>query len=155
MQKIVKLFASVALAFAAGGMGSIATISNIPIWYANLAKPFFNPPNWVFGPVWSILYLLMGLSLYMVWTARYNKSKRQAFTAFGLQLALNTAWSLVFFGLHLLWASVVIIVLLLASIAACIRLFWPISKQAAYMLLPYAAWVCFATALSIAVALLN
>lgn len=97
----------------------------------------------------------MGLSLYLVWVAPYKKSKKLACTIFGLQLTLNALWSLVFFGLHAPWAGVVIIVLLLASIIATIRLFWPISKTAAYLLLPYVAWVSFAALLNIAIAVLN
>lgn len=155
MLKAIKFITSVAVSFAAAAVGSLATIPNIPTWYAALDKPFFSPPNWVFGPVWTVLYLLMGISLYLVWTAQYKKSKKAAYTLFGVQLTLNALWSLVFFGLHAPWAGVLIIVLLLASIVATMRLFWPISKPAAYLLLPYIAWVSFATALNTAVALLN
>lgn len=141
--------------FVAAAIGSAATFANIPTWYAGLDKPFFSPPNWLFGPVWTLLYLLMGVSLYMVWTAGYKKSKKPAFVMFGLQLVFNALWSLVFFGLHAPWAGVVVIALLLASIIATIRLFWPISKKAAYLLFPYVAWVSFATILNVAVAALN
>lgn len=155
MPKLIKLLTSEVVSLAAGGIGSLATVSNIPTWYAALEKPFFNPPNWVFGPVWTILYLLMGYSLYLIWTAPYAGSKKWAYVTFGIQLVLNTMWSLVFFGLHAPWSGVIIIVLLLASIAATIKLFWPISKTAAYLLLPYVAWVTFATCLNTAVAWLN
>ncbi len=155
MSKPAKLIASIVLSFAAGGIGSLATSSNISTWYMTLEKAAFNPPNWVFGPVWSVLYLLMGISLYLVWTTVSTRSKRSAFIAFGIQLALNTSWSLVFFGLHVLWVSIVIIVVLLGSISATIKLFHPISKQAAYLLVPYLLWVCFAATLNIAIALLN
>jgi len=143
------------VSFVAAAIGSLATIPNITTWYAMLEKPFFSPPNWVFGPVWTLLYLLMGLSLYLVWVAPYKKSKKSAFTLFGLQIVLNVLWSLVFFGLHLPWVGVVIIGLLLAAIIGTIKYFRPISKTAAYLLLPYVAWVSFATLLNIAVALLN
>ncbi len=155
MVKPVKLLVAELLSFAAGGIGSIATIANIPTWYAALEKPFFNPPNWVFGPVWTALYALMGLSLYLVWIAPYKRSRRRAFAAFGVQLLLNALWSLVFFGLHLTWAGVFIIVLLLAAILATITLFRPISGRAACLLVPYAVWVIFATALNLGIAWLN
>ena len=155
MPKLIKLILSLLIPFVAAGIGSIATSANIPTWYADLEKPFFNPPNWLFGPVWTLLYALMGISLYLVWTARYKKSKQLAFIMFGVQLLLNTTWSLVFFGLHSPWAGLAVIILLLAGIFATIRLFWPISKTAAYILIPYATWVTFATVLNISIALLN
>lgn len=153
--KVVKLIASIAVSFGAAAIGSLATVPNIPTWYASLAKPAFSPPNWLFGPVWTLLYLLIGLSLYLVWTAGYKKPKRLAFTAFGLQLVCNALWSLVFFGLHAPWAGAAVIILLFGSIVVTMRLFWPISKLAAYLLVPYLAWVSFATLLNISVALLN
>ncbi len=155
MLKVIKFITSVFVPFAAAAIGSAVTFPNIATWYAALNKPFFSPPNWLFGPVWTVLYLLMGLSLYLVWVAKYKKTKRPAFVMFGVQLALNTLWSVVFFGLHAPWVGVVIILLLLASIIAAIRLFWPINRTAAYLMLPYAAWVSFATLLNIAVAGLN
>lgn len=155
MLKVAKLLISVLIPFVAAAIGSLATIPNIPTWYATLDKPFFSPPNWLFGPVWTLLYLLMGLSLYFVWVAKYKKAKKPALVVFGLQLALNALWSLVFFGLHAPWAGILVISLLLASIIATIRLFWPISRVAAYLLFPYVAWVSFATLLNFAVAVLN
>lgn len=155
MNKVGKLLIAGLLCFAAGGLGSLATISNIPTWYAALEKPFFNPPNWIFGPVWTVLYVLMAASLYIVWTKYYKGSKKRAFAAFVVQLVLNALWSLVFFGLHAPWAGVVVIVALLASIVATMKLFWPISRPAVCLLVPYVLWVGFATALNIAIALLN
>lgn len=155
MLKLKKLASSLLIAFTPGAIGSLATIPNIPLWYASLNKPFFNPPNWVFGPVWTILYLLMGVSLYLIWTARYKGSKKTAFIVFGAQLLLNALWSLVFFGLLMKVASVVIIIVLLGLILLMIKLFWPISRMAAWLLVPYAIWVSFATVLTIAIAGLN
>lgn len=155
MLKIIKLIVSLAISFAAAAVGSLATFPNITTWYAALNKPFFSPPNWVFGPVWTILYTLLGISLYLVWNSRYKQTKKPAFAIFGVQLALNALWSLVFFGLHWPWGGVIIIALLLASIVVNIKMFWPISKPAAYLLLPYAAWVSFATLLNLAVAWIN
>lgn len=155
MIKVVKVVVSLLVTFAAAAIGSLATIPNVSTWYAELVKPFFSPPNWIFGPVWTVLYLLMGVSLYLVWIARYKKTKKPALAMFGLQLTLNALWSLVFFGLHAPWVGVIVIVLLLCGIIATMRLFWPISKVASYLLVPYVAWVGFATVLNIAVAILN
>lgn len=128
---------------------------NIPTWYAQLDKPWFNPPNWVFGPVWSTLYLLMGIALYLVWTAKTKDSKKRAYSIFGAQLVLNLLWSVVFFGLHQSWLAVVVIVALWITIALTIREFAKFSRPAAWLLVPYIAWVTFASALNIAVAVLN
>ena len=152
---ITALIICLVLPFIAGAIGSLATFSNIPTWYAGLAKPVFSPPNWIFGPVWTLLYLLMGVSLYQVWRAKYTRSKRAALVLFGAQLVLNTLWSLVFFGAHLLWGGVAVIVLLLATIIATACLFAPISRPAVYLLIPYIVWVSFASILNIAVALIN
>lgn len=155
MHKLVKLFLSIAISFAAGAIGSLATTPNIPTWYAMLEKPFFNPPNWVFGPVWTLLYLLMGICLYLVWTSKSKRSKRSAFILFGAQLALNTLWSIVFFGLHQPWLAVFVIATLIVTIVMTMRLFFTHSRMACWLLIPYLAWVIFATILNTAVALLN
>lgn len=156
MTKPLKLISAIVLSSAAGAIGSLATSPNIASWYANLEKPFFNPPNWVFGPVWTVLYILMGVSLYLIWTAPHKKPKKQtAYVWFGAQLALNTIWSLVFFGLHAPLAGVAIILLLWGSILATMQSFWPLSKQAAYLLIPYLAWVTFASMLNMCIAVLN
>lgn len=151
----VRFFLSLAIVSIAAWVGSIVTYPSINSWYAALEKPFFNPPNWVFGPVWTLLYLLMAISLYVVWSAQTAKSKRWAMMAFGVQLALNTAWSIVFFGLNQPWAAVGVIVVMWLAIAATMVAFWPISKLATYLLAPYIAWVSFATGLNISIAILN
>lgn len=153
--KLLKLIASIALSFSAGAIGSFATNANIPNWYQGLDKPPFLPPNSVFGPVWSALYLAMGIALFLVWTAGSGKSKRRAYIAFGVQLALNTLWSLVFFGLRQPWLGIVVILLLLPAIVMTMRYFAPHAKAAAWLLAPYLAWVCFATYLTIGVTILN
>lgn len=152
---ILKLVGSILISFAAGGLGTLATTPNIPTWYAQLDKPWFNPPNWVFGPVWSTLYLMMGVALYLVWTTKSKLSKTRAFVLFGIQLTLNTLWSVVFFGLHQPWAAVVVIVLLWIAIILAIREFAKFSRVAAWLLVPYVAWVTFASCLNIAIAILN
>ena len=104
LKKISIYIGSILASFAAGAIGSLATIPNIPSWYAGLDKPPFLPPNEIFGPVWSLLYTLMGIALAMV-ILHKAKDKKPAYIWFGIQLTLNTLWSIVFFGLHLPWSS--------------------------------------------------
>ena len=153
--KAMKLIASLVISFAAGAIGNLATLPNISTWYADLEKPLLNPPNFVFGPVWSVLYLLMGISLYLVWTNKASKGKTTAYIAFAAQLVLNTVWSLAFFGLHSPELGILVILLLVGAIVATIITFNRFSKPAAYLLMPYLLWVCFAAYLTIGVALLN
>jgi len=155
IKKVMVFTLSIAASFAAGAIGSLATIPNIPSWYAALEKPMLNPPNWVFGPVWSVLYTLVGVSLALVILKSRKQVKKKAYYWFGLQLALNALWSLTFFGLHSPWLGVVVIIGLIASIILTIREFYGINKYAGWLLVPYLAWVCFATYLTIGVALLN
>jgi len=139
----------------AGGIGSLATTPNIPTWYAGLEKAFFTPPNWVFGPVWTVLYVLMGIALYLAISSRTEKDKKLAYTLFGVQLALNTLWSVVFFGLHQLWLGVVVVVALWLTILATIWQFRRFSTTAAWLMVPYVVWVTYATILTISLASLN
>lgn len=155
LRVVLKLVVSVGVSFLAGAIGSLATIANIPTWYAALHKPFFNPPNWLFGPVWTLLYILMGISLFIMWSASVKRSRATAWMAFFAQLVLNTLWSLVFFGAHQPWLGVGVIVLLLVAIGWTMREFWRFNRAATYILIPYLVWVSFATCLNVAVALLN
>jgi tryptophan-rich sensory protein len=152
---IVKLVVSLLIPFTAAAAGTIATVSNIPTWYAALEKPFFNPPNWLFGPVWTLLYVLIGISLYLIWTQKSTRPKRTTYIVFTIQMILNALWSIVFFGLHQVWLGFIIITLLLTSILAMIILFRKFSHAASYILIPYAAWVTFAACLNLAIAILN
>lgn len=151
----MKLSISGLIVFIAAAIGNLATAASIESWYVDLNKPVITPPNWLFGPAWSVLYVLVAISLYLVWMSNTNKSKQAAYRVFAIQLALNTAWSIVFFGLQLPWAAVGVIVVLLASILANIAFFYPQSKLAAALLIPYALWVTYAMALNIGVAALN
>lgn len=155
--KLFALLISLVGPLAAGAIGGAVTYPQITTWYAALDKPFFNPPNAVFGPVWTTLYILMGLALYFIWTAPKSKKydKKRAMQAFGVQLALNVLWSVVFFGLQSPWLGVITIVGLLLAILLTVQLFQPISKKAAYLLVPYVLWVSFATVLTTAVAVMN
>ena len=154
MNNTLKFIISIVAPFAAGAIGNLATIPNIASWYAALEKPFFNPPNEVFGPVWSVLYLLMGLSFYIVWSSKKHAS-RNGYIAFGVQLVLNSLWSIVFFGLHQPWWALLVILGLIFAIIMTMREFWKTSKSAAGLLAPYIAWVSFAACLNFAIAFLN
>jgi tryptophan-rich sensory protein len=150
---ITKLIVSIAIPLIAGFIGSIFTTKSIPNWYATIQKPSFNPPNWIFGPVWTTLFILMGIALYLVWTS--GKANNAALWIFGIQLALNVLWSIIFFGLHSpLWAFVDIIALWLAILATIIS-FFSVSPPAAYLLVPYILWVSFATILNWKIMVLN
>jgi tryptophan-rich sensory protein len=155
IKKSIVFILSIAGSFAAGAIGSLATIPNIPSWYASLEKPALNPPNWVFGPVWSILYVLIGVSLALVILEASKRSKKKSYIWFGVQLILNTLWSLVFFGLHSPWLGVIVIIALITSIVLAVREFYRINKYSAWLLAPYLAWVCFATYVTVGVTLLN
>jgi tryptophan-rich sensory protein len=151
-----KVVFSIVLCFLAGGVGSVFTASSIPTWYASLNKPFFNPPNWIFGPVWTTLYFLMAISFYSIWVSKYEKKKKKdAVIVFLLQLLLNTVWSIVFFGFKDPLLALVIILLLWASILSMIIKFYAIRKFSGLLQIPYLLWVSFATVLNISIVLLN
>ena len=153
---ILKVIASIILCQLAGWIGSLATLPSIPIWYESLKKPFFNPPNWLFGPVWTGLYTLMGISLFLVWQRREGKPQaKMALTFFFIQLILNTLWSLTFFGLQSPPLGLVDIVLLWIAIFLTIQKFYGISRTAAFLLLPYILWVSFAVVLNVSLWILN
>lgn len=154
--KVSKLIASICLCFLVAFFGSLATFSSIATWYAHLNKPFFNPPNFIFGPVWSVLYALMAISLFLVWNKGLKHKKvKAAFEVFILQLLLNLLWSLVFFGLHLPYVGLLVIIALWISIFYTLSLFKKISVTAYWLLVPYIAWVSFAMILNFFVAILN
>lgn len=146
-------FAALCLAVAA--IGGAVTATSVGTWYAGLAKPSFNPPGWVFGPVWTALYLMMALAAWRVWRARDHAGVRPALRLWALQLALNLCWSLIFFGAQMIGAALAEIVVLIAAILATTLLFWRIDRLAGALLVPYAAWVGFATILNAALWRLN
>lgn len=153
---ILKLLASLAVVVAAGGVGSLATTRAIPTWYRGLAKPSFNPPDWLFGPAWTVLYLLMAVAAFLVWKQGFNSSGvKLALAVFLVQLALNALWSILFFGMRSPLAGLVNITVLWLVILATIVLFFRVSVLAGVLLLPYIAWVSFAAVLNAAVFLLN
>jgi len=157
----VKLIASLVVCFLAAAIGSVFTMPAISSWYSTLAKPSFAPPNWLFGPAWTTLYILMAISLYIVWVEydgrefRRRDAIKPALMAFGVQLALNAAWSFLFFGLRSpLLGMIGIIALWLAIVVTMVK-FWKISKNATWLLVPYILWVSFASILNYAVWQLN
>ncbi len=151
-----KLIFCILICEIAGVIGSIFTVASITTWYAALSKPLFSPPNWVFAPVWTILYALMGISLYLVWMKGLKiKGVKPAINAFAVQLALNTTWSIIFFGAHSPFYAFINIVLLLAAIIWTMVEFYKVSKQAAYLMIPYLLWVLFATFLNYSIWMLN
>jgi tryptophan-rich sensory protein len=151
-----RLIASILIPLIVGFIGSIVTITEIPTWYATLSKPAWAPPNWLFGPVWTILYILMGIALYLVWREGLNrKDVRFAILIFGAQLVLNLLWSIVFFSYHALLGSFFLIMLLWLAILANIIAFSIISKPAGLLLVPYIVWVSIASYLNYSVYILN
>ena len=138
--------------FAVAGLGGLATTPNIPNWYAGLAKPSWTPPGWLFGPVWSVLYLSMAVAAWLVWR---KGNAVVPLILFAVQLAFNAAWSWLFFGLHNPGAAFVDIVLLWAAIVATTIVFWRRSLVAGLLFVPYLAWVSFAAVLNFAIWRLN
>lgn len=144
-QRLASLFIFIVLCFSVAASGAFFPPDD---WYAGLTRPAYAPPNWVFGPVWTVLYLMIAISGWLVWTSPVSPSKRTALIAFTLQLLLNAAWSAIFFGLHQPGWSLVEICLLWTAILTTILLFRRHSTTAAALLIPYLAWVSFATVLN-------
>lgn len=151
-----KLLAAIVVCQTAGLIGSFFTASSIGSWYAALQKPSFNPPNWVFAPVWTTLYTLMGIAAYLVWQKGLKKRKVKAALAFfAVQLALNALWSIVFFGLRNPLLAFIEITLLLAAVVMTTLKFRAISRTAAVLMIPYILWTAFAAILNLQIAILN
>lgn len=139
----------------AGVIGSIFTTPAIPGWYATLQKPSFTPPNWVFGPVWTTLFVMMGISLFLVWRHPSNTAIKRAILVFGVQLFFNICWSIFFFGLKSPLLAFIDIIFLWIAILLTIIKFYKISAIASLLLIPYLLWVSFASILNLAIVLLN
>ena len=150
-----RLIAAVLICEAAGILGSIFTETGAGSWYSQLIKPEFNPPNWVFAPVWTLLYLLMAASIYILWEKKGSADANHAIAAFSLQLFLNFLWSFLFFGLQSPLLGLVCIALLWAAIIATIYYSWRVSRPAALLLIPYILWVSFAAVLNYSIFALN
>ncbi|MFA6995067.1 MAG: TspO/MBR family protein [Patescibacteria group bacterium] len=145
LQNFLKLLAAIFISLLAGAIGSLFTIPAISTWYATLAKPAFNPPNWVFAPVWTLLFILMGVSAFLIWREGLNnKNVRTALVLFIFQLIANIFWPMIFFGIHNTGLAFIEIISLWCAILATILAFYEISRISAYLLIPYIIWVTFA-----------
>ena len=155
MKRVLVLAGFVALPLVAGFGGSYFTIPAVESWYPTLVKPWFSPPNELFAPVWTLLYLLMGLASYLVWRSKPSKTRDYALEVYGIQLVANYLWSVIFFGLRSPLLGLVTISVLWFLIVWTMTLFWKHSRTAVYLLVPYLLWVSFATALNGAIFALN
>ena len=156
IKEILRLIVSIVIVFLAGAVGTVYTLKEITTWYVTLAKPSWTPPNWAFGPIWTALYILIGISLYLVWREGLDRRDvRIALLVFATQLILNVVWSLIFFGTHNIFGGLVLVILLWISILANIIVFYRISQPAGLILIPYLIWVSIASYLNYSVFLLN
>ncbi len=155
-QKIIKLIFSLALPLAIGGVsGYLVRNESNGEWFNTLVKPSFNPPSYLFGPVWTVLYILMGVSMFLIWNTPKTELRQKALAVFGVQLFFNFWWSILFFSFHTTLLSVVDILLMWFLIIFMITLFKKIKPVAAYLQIPYLFWVTFATLLNISIWYLN
>ncbi|MBO6570811.1 tryptophan-rich sensory protein [bacterium] len=151
-----KLPVSIAICLLVGFLSGISTSDNISGWYSTLEKPSFNPPNWIFGPVWTFLYILMGIALGKLWSSDSSgKEKNKAIFVFGSQLAVNALWSIFFFGMQNPFLAFIDIIILIILIVYTIKLFKPINRMASWLLYPYLVWVSFAAVLNLSIVVLN
>jgi len=155
-KKVLRFIISIIICQSAGIFGSLFTFEAVPDWYITLEKPFFAPPNWIFGPVWIILYFLMGVSLYIVWKDELkSKTRNVFFVVFGIQLILNALWSLLFFGLKSPLLGLIDILILDVMLVVTIFYAKRVSKYAAMLLIPYMVWIIIASVLNYAIMVLN
>jgi tryptophan-rich sensory protein len=155
IKDIFRLVVSISLCQSAGFLGSLFTTSSIPTWYKTLKKPFFTPPNWLFGPVWISLYVLMGISLFLVWRRNDHLKLKTALIFFFIQLIFNILWSMSFFGLRSPLLGLIDIILLWVAILLTIQMFLKISRIAGLLLFPYFLWVSFAVLLNLFLWMMN
>ena len=152
---IIKLIISILLPLSVGAAAGMFTSQAVPTWYASLNRPSYNPPNWIFGPVWTTLYILLGISFFLIWKENPTRERNLAIKVFSIQMLLNFAWSFLFFYSNLIGIAFIEIILLWISIAAMIYLFYKIKPVAAYLNIPYLLWVSFATILNAGYFFLN
>ena len=156
MQKILKIVLVIVVCVTIGYLSGMVTRDSITTWYPTLVKPVFNPPNWIFAPVWTLLYLMMAIAAGLVWTSNYEyKAVKKALGFFAIQFGLNALWSYLFFGLHNPLVALFEIFLLLLMIFETYVLFKKIDKLAGLLLVPYLAWVSFAMVLNFSIWWLN
>ena len=156
MSNIIRLIGAILICQAAGGIGALAMGSSLSTWYVTLNKPSFNPPGWVFGPVWGLLYTLMGIAAWLVWNKGLdNPTVRAGLILFAAQLALNSAWTFLFFGLKMPFAAFVEIIILWVAILLTTIFFFKVSTAAGILMMPYILWVSFASVLNFSLWWLN
>lgn len=156
MKPFIKLIISLIIPLAVGAVSAVFTMRSVQTWYPILNKPFFNPPNWIFAPVWTVLYIMMGIAFYIIWKKPWQgNEKRTAITVYFIQLLLNFAWSAIFFYFHRKGWALAEISVLWIMIVITIRVFGKISRTAAWLLIPYIIWVSFACLLTYAIWQLN
>ena len=154
--KYIRAIVSIAIAQCAGIIGSLFTTANIPTGYATLTLPAWNPPSWIFAPVWTTLYALMGVAAFIVWEQRRMDGRVPfALSVYGIQLVLNAAWSIIFFGMHNIGLALAELIVLDIFILITLVLFWRIRPIAGVLLLPYLTWALFATYLNYTILMLN
>lgn len=155
MNKVFLFISCILLCAAAALAGTLATIPQIPVWYAGLVKPGFNPPNWAFGPAWTLLYIMMAIALYLFILKPGKLSKAGGYIFFFSQLIMNAGWSVVFFGRHEIYQAFLLIIVLWFFILLTILFFYRINPVSAYLLIPYICWVTFAAFLNFYIWQLN
>lgn len=157
MQKYLRIIYCVTICLVVGFLSGKVTQSSITTWYPTLTKPIFNPPNWIFAPVWTLLYIFMGIAAGLVWNEINSKEKevKSALKFFIIQLGLNALWSYLFFGLNNVFLAAIEVILLLLLIYETYLKFKPINKNSSYLLIPYMAWVSFASVLTWSIWWLN
>jgi tryptophan-rich sensory protein len=151
----VLIIITILIALSAGAIGSIFTYQSIPTWYASLTKPFWNPPSWIFGPVWTMLYVLMGIASYFIWIKEKSQNRKIGLILYIIQLILNALWSILFFGLKNPGLAFAEIIILWFFIFINTIYFYKIDKKASYLLIPYLLWVTFAAVLNYNIWILN
>jgi len=156
MKNGLKLLISLMIPQIAGAAGAFFTVTDEGSWYQQINRPSWNPPGYIFGPVWTTLYILMGIGLYLVWKSDAAPAlKRRAITLWGIQMVLNAAWSILFFGMHLIGVALADLILMWVAILLTIFAFARINKTAAWLLVPYISWVSFAGILNATIWVMN
>lgn len=151
-----ELIISLIISFLPAIIGSISMIGSIDGWYATLNKPWFTPPSWLFGPVWTTLYILMGVSLYFIWIAKNKQNEKNlGLFLFGVQLVLNGMWSPLFFFAQSITIALLVIIAMDIIVILTIVIFYEINKKSGYLLIPYISWLCIATLLNFSILVLN
>ena len=152
-KKLISLFVFIILAFGASAWGGLVTSFYKEPWYSTIVKPTFNPPDWIFAPVWIILYLAMSVAIWLIWIN--PKKKEKIIYIYFFHLLINGSWSLFFFGLHLILVSLIIIGLIIFLVVWLIKLYYPINKLSSFLMIPYLLWLSYAFVLNLYIFILN